>query len=195
MACATSLGGADRADLRVEGARITVVAPSGLCVDPQSLDVRRAGGFLLISDCALFAEAPGPVEGLNGVISVAISTGGLPESLEELEAFLTGPARVALGVSGRGEDVTILATRQRPDTLAIKVRDAGPLPVPGTSDTFWRILFPAGPRLVTAVLTPFEGAPLSDAAALGLLDDLVRNTQAANPPAAASPVTGADASG
>lgn len=178
--CATSLTGRDRAELRVEGARITIVAPEGLCVDPRSLDVRRAGGFLLISDCALFAEVPRTVTQLNGVISVSISTGGLPQDFSALEEMLNGPGRAALGRSGQTSEVVILATRQRPDSLALKIRDRAV--EPGVSAEFWRIFFPAGPRLVSAALTTFPGAAFPDEQALRLLDALAAATRQANPP-------------
>lgn len=193
-ACATSLIQADRAELRIEGARVTIVAPPGLCVDPTSPDVRRAGGFLLISDCTLFAANPGGAPQLNGVISVTVSTSGLDEDFTALEAFLTGPGRAALSRSGQGDMVTVLETRRRLDTLALKVRDPGPAPVPGTAPEFWRIFFMAGPRLTSGVLSQFEGGGMTDAEALAWLDGLATATAAANP-AAASPVTGAAGSG
>ncbi len=193
-ACAASLTQADRAVLRIEGARVTIVAPPGLCVDPASPDVRRQGGFLLISDCTLFAANPGGVPRLNGVIGVTVSTSGLDEDFAALEGFLTGPGRAALSRSGRGDLVTVLETRRQQDTLALKVRDPGPSPVPGTAPEFWRIFFMAGPRLASGALSQFEGGGMTDAEALAWLDGLATATATANS-APASPVTEAAGSG
>ena len=190
MGCAATLPEPEMASLRVEGERIRIAAPEGFCVDPRSLDVRREGGFLLLADCVLFADAPDrPVE-FDGVVAVSISTGGLPEDLAELAELLSGPGRAVLGRSGDAEAISVLDTRIEADALFLKVRDAGAPAIPGAQRTGWRVFFPVGPRLVTAAVTGFEGADIPDARALALLRELIAATQAANPaPAAASSVT------
>jgi len=194
--CAATLPEPETASLRVEGARIRIAAPEGLCVDPRSLDVRREGGFLILADCVLFQEAADRPVAFNGVLAVSISTGALPEDLDELAALLQGPGRAVLGRSGEADAISVLETRIEDDALFLKVRDAGAPVIPGAQRTGWRVFFPAGPRLVTAGITGFEGADIPDARALDLLRALIAATQAANsPPAAASPVAGAEISG
>jgi len=194
--CAVSLPEPQIASLRVEGERIRIAAPEGLCVDPRSLDVTREGGFLLLADCVLFDEAPDRPVAFDGVMAVSISTGGLPEDLGELANLLKGPGRAVLGRSGDPQAISVLETRIDGDALLLKVRDAGAPVIPGAQRTGWRVFFPAGPRLVTAAVTGFEGADISDDRALGLLRELIAATRAANPaPAAASPVTEGPAAG
>ena len=53
VGCAARLDAPDRASLRVLGETVTVVAPEGLCIDPRSVDVGRAGGFAIVGDCAV----------------------------------------------------------------------------------------------------------------------------------------------
>ena len=188
--CAATLPEPQTASLRVEGERIRIATPDGLCVDPRSLDVTREGGFLLLADCVLFAEAPDRPVAFDGVMAVSVSTGGLPEDLGVLAELLKGPGRAVLGRSNDPDAISVLATRIEDEALFLKVRDAGAAMIPGAQRTGWRVFFPAGPRLVTAAVTGFEGADIPDARALGLLRELIAATQAANPsPAAASPVT------
>ncbi|MSU89424.1 hypothetical protein GE300_07320 [Rhodobacteraceae bacterium 2CG4] len=197
-ACATSLPAPDRADVRVLGETVTIVAPQGLCVDPASLDVGRAGGFMLITDCAVIGEVAATGPGLPGVLTVSVTTGDLPGTLADLEAFVTGPGLLTLGKSGRPEAVSIRARSRTPEALFVKIRDTGPQPVPGAAPEFWRVFFDAGPRLVSASLTGFSDAALSDAQAQRVLSELVVRTLGANAvaaPAAASPVTGGAAPG
>lgn len=198
-ACATSLPAADRAEVRVLGETVTIVAPAGLCVDPASLDVGRAGGYMLITGCdVLGATAPTAGPGLPGVLAVSVTSGDLPGSLADLETFLTGPGITTLGKSGQPNAISIRARSRTSDALYIKVRDTGPQPIPGASAEFWRVFFDAGPRLVSASLTGFADSSISDAQARAVLTELVARTRAANAvaaPAAASQVTRAASQG
>lgn len=192
--CTAVVEAPDRAVLRVEGAEVVIQTPPGLCVDPGSVDLRRAGGFLLVSDCALLAADPASAPVLNGVINVAVTNGGLGQGYAALETFLTGQGRAALARGAPSEAVRVLRTRRGADSLALKIDDPGPAPIPGAAPTFWRVFFMAGPRLTSATLTQFEGPGMSDAEALGWLDALIRATAAANAPPA-SPVTATPGSG
>lgn len=180
-ACAASLTGADRASLRVEGQRISVVAPEGLCIDPTSPDVGRAGGYLLIGDCALFSRKPEGVVTLPGVITVSVSAGGLPGDLDILAEFLEGPGKSGLSRARDASTVTILETRRTSNALLVKIRDRAPAAIPGEAADYWRVFFPAGGRLITAALVGFSDARIPDGRALSLLSGLETRTAAANP--------------
>jgi len=198
-ACATSLPAADRAEVRVLGETVTIVAPAGICVDPASLDVGRAGGYMLITGCdVLGATAPSAGPGLPGVLAVSVTTGDLPGTLADLETFVTGPGLVTLGKSGRPDAISIRTRSRTDDALFIKVRDTGPQPIPGAAPEFWRVFFDAGPRLVSASLTGFAGNTIGDTQAQQILSELVVRTLDANgvaSPAAASQVTAEGADG
>jgi|GEM_PF-4058557 len=186
-ACAAGLTGAESASLRVEGARVTIVAPDGLCIDPDSPDVGRAGGTLLISDCALVRNVPPPERPLNGVISVSISTAGLEGDLNELEEFLRGPGISGLSRTQNGLNVTILDSRRTNRALFLKIRDVSPSERRGPPQDFWRVFFEAGPRLVTGSIVAFRDLSVPDTRALALLSDLENRTTAANPRPSARP--------
>lgn len=179
-ACAAGLTAQDSASLRVEGQRITVVAPTGLCIDPGSPDVGRAGGFLLIGDCALFSRAPDTAPDLPGVISVSISTGGLPGDIAALEAFLKGPGKAGLSRSRDASTVRITDTRRTDNALFLKLNDRAPAQIPGAAPDYWRVFFPVAGRLVTGALVGFSDAQIADSRALALLSDLENRTVAAN---------------
>ncbi|NNU79221.1 hypothetical protein HMH01_02105 [Halovulum dunhuangense] len=179
--CAASVTGPDRASLRVEGARVTVVAPEGLCIDPESPDVARAGGYLLIGECSLFDTSAEAGRALPGVITVSISSGGLPGDLDQLEAFLTGPGLAGLSRTADAGTVRVLDRRRTDNALFLKLADSSPARAGGADEDYWRVFFPAGPRLVTGALVPFSDARISDGTALSLLSALEVNTAAANP--------------
>ena len=176
--CAVSLLAEDRVKVDVNGREVVVAAPEGLCIDPRSVDVTRAGAFMLMGDCAVLGGRTG--RQVNAVITASVSTGGLPGTMEDLRAFLTGPGVVTLGKSGEFDKVSTLATRVREDILFIKVRDEGKPPVPGSSRDFWRAFFEVRGRLVGGAVVGFDSAPVSDAEARGLLASMADRTRAAN---------------
>ncbi|WP_112321141.1 hypothetical protein [Oceanibium sediminis] len=180
-ACAAGLTARDSASLRVEGQRITVVAPQGLCIDPTSPDVGRAGGFVLIGDCALFTNAPEAAAELPGVMTVSISTGGLPGDIAALEEFLRGPGKSGLSRARDASSVRIIASRRTDNALFLKLSDRAPGLIPGAAQDYWRVFFPAAGRLVTGALVAFSDAEIPDSRALALLSDLENRTTAANP--------------
>jgi hypothetical protein len=188
-ACAAGMISAERASLRVEGARVTIVAPQGLCIDPQSPDVGRGGGYLLIGDCALFRKVPDRATPLTGVITVSISTGGLDGGLDELEGFLKGPGKAGLSRVQNADSVTVLDSRRTNNALFLKIRDTSPSEIPGSSAEYWRVFFVAGTRLVTGSIVAFSDARVPDTRAIALLSELENRTSAANPRPAAPVVT------
>ncbi len=180
-ACAVSIPAIDRAELRVQGARVTVVAPEGFCVDPQSVDVTRAGGFLLFGDCAVLNAAEPADAPVSAVISASVSNAPLPGSIEDLRGFLVeGPGVVTLGRSGEADKVRVLSSRIRDGVLYVKIEDRGPSPVPGASPVFWRGFFEAGGRLSIGTVNGFADRRLSDGDAQALLKALADRTRAAN---------------
>ena len=179
-ACAAQLTAPDRATLTVARQDIVVAAPAGLCIDPASIDVTRAGGFALITDCALTTAAvTAPIQ-LNGVLTASVSTGGIPGTLDDLEDFLTGPGVVTLGKSGAFDQIRVLATRQTDNILFLKIEDKGDPIIPGGANRFWRAFFEVKGRLVSASFVPFAADPVPDTRTRQILTDLATATRAAN---------------
>ena len=176
--CAVSLLAEDRVKVGVNGQDVIVAAPEGLCIDPRSVDVTRAGAFMLMGDCAVLGAESGRI--VNAVVTASVSTGGLPGSLEELRTFLTGPGVVTLGKSGELEMVSALSTRIVDDILYVEVRDEGAAPIPGTAEDFWRGFFEVSDRLIGVSVVRFEASPIPDGDARALIASLAAQTRAAN---------------
>jgi len=176
--CAVSLLSEDRVEVGVNGQDVVVAAPDGLCIDPRSVDVTRAGAFMLMGDCAALGGES--ARAVNAVVTASVSTGGLPGTLDDLQGFLTGPGVVTLSKSGELEKVSALTTRIVDDILFIKVRDEGRPAVPGATQEFWRGFFEVSGRLIGASVVGFDTAPISDAQARGLIGSLAVRTRAAN---------------
>ena len=177
--CATSIPAPDRADLRIEGQVVSIVAPAGFCVDPQSVDVTKAGGFVLFSDCALTGAAGGTVS--TAVISASVAPTGLNGTLVELQKFLTTePGKITLGRSGDMQAITVVESRVVDDVLLIKVDDRGAQPIRGVSPEIWRGFFVAGGRAVTATVSGAAEGGTSDIHARRYLGQLAASTRAAN---------------
>lgn len=178
--CATSLPAPDRATLRVEGTRVSIVAPAGYCIDQPTLDVGRGGGFLLMTDCAVLGEAAPDSPPAPALITVSVSGADMPSDIKTLDAFLSGPGAFLLGRSGDPKAVRVIDRRERDGVLLLKVEDTGPQPIPGVAPRFWRGFFSAGPRMAVAAVSGFAEADLSDAEALDLMAELIARTRAAN---------------
>lgn len=180
-ACATSVPQPDRAQIRVEGTRVTIVAPNNFCVDRQSVDLTKAGGLVLFTHCAVQGIWSGPVEISTAILSVSISNDGLNGSLEDLRQFLTtAPGKVALGRGGKVESIKILDSKIIEDVLLIKLRDTAVKPVHGQHPDLWRGFFVVAGRVVSASVIRTSDNSTSDAQAQQLLVQMATSSRQAN---------------
>lgn len=167
--------------LRVANKSVAVVAPDGYCVDKPSADVSKAGGFVILGDCAVIGAGQAGGDVPSAVITASVTPEGLNGSLEELRQFLTTePGKITLGRSGQMNAIRIRRSLIRDEVLLIKVEDRGPQPIPGVSPFIWRGFFLAGGRAVTTSVSGSAASDVSDDQAMRLLMQLAARTRVAN---------------
>jgi len=186
-ACETgSIGGAPgRASVNVGGRSIVVAAPPGFCIDGASTSVSRDGAFVLVSDCGLLGNAArAATPPVGAALTASISTtglGGEGRSLADLERFAASPdGRAALGRSGRGDRVRILATETSGDVLYVLVEDGGPQPIAGVERRFWRAFLEVDGRIAALSVLGFEGSGVDAQQGLAHLSRFAQAIRAAN---------------
>lgn len=186
----TAMGAApDRATVSVAGRDVTILAPPGFCVDPASTNVSSTGAFVLVSDCGLLGTrqviAEGDAEETVGAVmtaSVSAAQGEGPGSVAEVERFAaTAQGRAALGRSGRGDRVRIVATQTRRGVLYLLIEDRGPQPIAGIEPAFWRAFLDVKGQMTVLSVLGFEGAGVGPTEGLALLQRFADSVQAANP--------------
>lgn len=187
-ACDPSMmpGSRTKAQFNVAGTRVTIAAPQGWCIDPDSARRSADGAFVLLTDCALLGRS-GAAAGRRGVaLAASVSDGTIvrlesdAEGLSELRAFAaTRDGRSVLGRSGQPDRVRILATETTGGIYYVLVEDRGALPVAGLDREFWRAFLDVKGRTVALSTLGFTGE--SDAqASLNELVAFARSIQAAN---------------
>ncbi len=181
-----SIGGAPgRASVNVGGQAIVVAAPPGFCIDGASTSVTAEGAFVLVSDCGLLGNAArAATPPVAAALTASISPTGLGaegRSLADLERFAASPdGRAALGRSGRGDRVRILATETRGDVLYVLVEDGGPQPIAGVERRFWRAFLEVDGRIAALSVLGFEGSGVDAQQGLAHLSRFAEALKAAN---------------
>lgn len=156
-------GGAATRSLAVAQGTVIVAGPPGYCVDRRLSRTGPGEAFVTLGNCAALSPgATGPA-GVPAVLTATVSDRpATPPDPARLEAFLRSDAgRAALSRSGRAETVQILAARREGAMLLVQIRDGSAVgPGPATGPDYWRAVFDAGGRLVTASVLSFAGRPL-----------------------------------
>ena len=189
---------ATRAKLDVAGRAVTIAAPAGFCIDPESVTSSAEGAFVLMSDCGLMGKDDRKGTPVGAAMTASVSSGGFAGegdtaagSLEELQEFAaTQEGRTVLGRSGQPDRVRILNTQLSGGVLYVLVEDRGAQPIAGIERQFWRAFLEVNGRLVALSMLGFQGAGPGPQEALNQLAALARATQAANagqPASAAAP--------
>ncbi|WP_424990330.1 hypothetical protein [Fluviibacterium sp. S390] len=178
--------------LRVAQNSVTVVGPSGYCIDKSGSRDRERGSFVLLGSCAtLNGEPEGPTA--PGVLTALVS----PETDQpqaptaaQLERFLRSTSgRAALSHDNRADTVTLLDIRRDGDVLLLKVRDRSTGRPDDLQDTSWRAVLAMKNRLVALSVHSHEAVPMTDAQMRRTLDRFLAAMRAAN----AAPVSDQDA--
>jgi hypothetical protein len=171
----------------VAGRDVAIVAPPGFCVDPASTNVSASGAFVMVTDCALLGSRgvleEGDASPAGAVMTASVSAGQLPAAgaMGELETLVATPeGRAALGRSGRGDRVRVLAVRNRKDVLYVLVEDRGPQPIAGIEPTFWRAFLEVSGQMTVLSVLGFEGAGVGPTEGLALIQRFADSVQAAN---------------
>jgi hypothetical protein len=200
------------------GQRVTILAPTGFCIDQRSTNVTSNGAFVLVGDCALVGDTRAPKVAVTAhagatpttgapeaaaakppvgaAMTASVSPTGLSDadssihSLSDLARFAKSPPGLALvGRGGQSRGVRVLDSVEREGVLYLYVEDRGPQPIAGLEPRFWRALFEVNGRLTAVSELGFAGAGLDKQSGFNLVGAFVRSIKAANPPATASAPT------
>lgn len=192
-ACVPPNFGTGRASPQITLAGGPVLAgPRGYCVDPASTRDRPDGAFVLFGNCAAIArDATKPQPIFRALLSATLGpaeVGAGDIDPAEIEGFFRSEAgRAVLARSGRAADVELLATKRQGDLLLLKIRDASAGDAAGLSKgaSYWRAITGLGGRLAALSVLPLEGAQISDADQIALLQSFAAASRAATTPPAA----------
>lgn len=186
-----TLGGpaATRTKLNIAGQPISIAAPPGFCIDPESTSIDENGAFVLMSHCSLMGSGGGVgSDTVGAALTTSISIGGLGgegsdtlQSMEDLQEFIVTPqGRTLLSRSGQGGAVRILNTTQKNGVLYVLVEDRGEQPIAGLEQRFWRGFLELEEHLTVVSIFGFEGAGVGDQGGLDLLASLATGLQRVN---------------
>lgn len=180
-------GGSAPTSVHVAAVDMTITAPPGYCIDPDTQRAARDTAFVAMAPCRGLRSAKGwSGGGSAGMLTVAISgESGLriAGSTEALAAhFKSEQGRAALSRVGRADTVEVLSIDELDGVLLLHLRDsASPMLFAQLADDHWRALADLRGRVATVTVQSFKSAPLSDAQSRKLLADLVARLRKDNP--------------
>lgn len=186
---------AERAVLAVNGRRVTVVPPQGLCIAGDAARSAADAVFVLIGACAGAAHGTAA----SAILTASVAPAGLfgqdadrAAELDRLEEFLGSERGLALvGRQSGGEAPRILETYREGELLLLLVEERGEPGSPIWSPRFWRAFLDLNGRMVSLTAGSLRTQPLGDREMLALLRDfIVRLREANGSPAPAPAVAG-----
>lgn len=162
---------------------VTVVGPSGYCVDNRNS--RLTGeAFIMLGSCAALSPKVGGPVGAPAILTATVSSNPLTVSppLKDLETFLkTQAGRSALSRSGQAESVEIKTTNVKNDVLYLTIKDTAPMKDGEAVDpVYWRAIFALNGRLVTATVISFAEPSLGQEGGKNLLQQYIGALRAGN---------------
>ena len=165
---------------------VTIVGPTGYCVDRSAGQDSDAGAFVLLGSCAsLGNNAAFAAPRVPGALTASVSVdngANIGGELGRLGAFFrTSQGREALARDGQATSVTMLSASARDDVLFMKVRDTSANPVNGLAQDYWRALFDLRGRIVTLSVNSFQKKPMSSDDGFTTLAEFVARVRAQNP--------------
>ncbi|MEM9433567.1 MAG: hypothetical protein AAGA12_06555 [Pseudomonadota bacterium] len=168
----------------VTRSQITLLGPTGYCVDPKSVQNSEKQAFAIFGNCAALSTGlfiPQPREravALASVSSLGLETPRISEAPDTfLDVITSDVGKVALSRTGDPETVEIFESFVDDGTVYIFLNDGSETAVPGTADRFWRAYFDVSDALITVSLQHFDEEPLSRSEGLSALRDFVRHFQ------------------
>lgn len=171
--CQMSLPGTGPARLDVLGGQITVAAPFGYCISPETANLTDETAVVLIGRCLDGTKSDAALVtvsiGGNGSAAV-LAVGGAA-----LAAFFTSaPGRATLARSGRPGDVSVVKVSMSGEDFLLFLNDR-------ISGTYWRAITGLSGRLVTVSVAGTAEVPLTPERARVILDSTLAAMRRANP--------------
>lgn len=172
-ACQMSLPGTGPTRLDLFAGAMTVAAPLGYCVSPETAQMTEETAVVLIGRCrdGSAADAALVTVSVGGAGSAAVLAAG-GQALADF--FVSSQGRATLARSGGAGDVSIVtAMMAGPDfLLLLNDRESG---------IYWRAVTGLRGRLVTVSVAGTAQVPLTPEKARAILDDTLAALHRANP--------------
>lgn len=180
------------------GTDVTILGPSGYCVDTSASQHRAGSSLVLLGNCAAIARTrraaqPAQLAVLSASVGEARPGPGLAEQTERLDGFFRSEVgRGLIAQSGNASDVEILETFFNDDTFFVRARESA-----RGGETFgderWRAVLLVNQRLVSLSVIETAKAEMTPQAGLSLVRDFAQAVRSANTgggePVTAAPVT------
>lgn len=172
-----------------EGA-VVIAGPKGFCIDRDvSQDASGQHALTVLSACReLGAGLFGPKAAHPAVLTAAVAPPGpqipIATSEAQLKSYFTSERGLrGLSRNGLSGSVTLLEQFVEGDVFFLHLTDSAPFAWGKVQPDYWRALFPAGGRMVTAAVLAVPGQPLGRTEGLSLLREFVTATRLASPAA------------
>lgn len=140
---------------------VTLVPPTGYCIDPESLSQR----FAMMARCDNLGAATGGEGAPLGVLMVSFARSGLNPTIPTAQDVAT-----ATGVSAP-EDA-------RQTDRSVVFRTKGAAPSPNLSPTHWRSVSKVGQFTMGASLFGPEGRRVVSGEGASLMEEMIKRTEA-----------------
>lgn len=137
-------------EARLVGGDVVVPAPSGWCVEPQSLRARGQSGFALFAGCAAMTEDQSGPWVPSGVLTATVSR-------RRPAGDVVAPAALKEVVS----DAHILDQQVRDGVALVHLRPQTATSDEGLGDPHWRAVFVHGGRAISLAAYGPEGGDIS----------------------------------
>ncbi len=175
-ACVLSLPGAAPTQMALFDNTLTIAAPRGYCVDPQSATQTGDSAVVLIGRCRDGSQADAAL--VTVTVGAPGSAAVLAAGGQQLSDFFTSPEGLAaLARSGKAADVVVSKALMAEGDFLMLLTDA-------SAGTYWRAITGLNGRLVTVAAAGTQQVALTPERARVILDATLVALHRANPPAA-----------
>lgn len=171
-ACQLSLPGSGPTTIALFDGSLTVAAPSGYCIDPQTATQTGESAVVLIGRCRATSKATAAL--VTVTVGVPGSAAVMAAGGETLAAFFTSAdGRATLSRSGNPSDVTVNRAVMAGEDFLMLLSDQ-------TVGTYWRAITGMRGRVLTVSAGGTVEVPLTPEASREILDATLAALHAAN---------------
>jgi outer membrane murein-binding lipoprotein Lpp len=152
---------------------VKIAAPPGYCIDPKASVARGKAVVVLIGRCTARGGVAAALVSMT--VGAPASAGVLLAGPDALAKFFTSAqGRRVLARDGVAGHVVVMQAAVREGSLFLHVNDT-------TAGEYWRAITAIRGRLVTISASGAEGAPLTSAQGLKLVQDMLELLNKRNP--------------
>lgn len=166
---------------------VVIAGPKGFCIDRDvSQDAMGQQALTVLSACReLGAGLFDPKPQHPAVLTAAVAPAGpqipIASSEAQLKSYFTSERGLrGLSRNGLSDSVTLQEHFVEGDVFFLHLTDMAPFAWGKVQPEYWRALFPAGGRMVTAAVLAVPGQPLGRDEGLALLREFVTATRIAS---------------